>query len=638
MMDHIYSVSETTLQYLDSVQAHSTKATSKSDRNQLSGDIELLSSAILSFVHMGYYMMLWETRDVYASAASIPLEAIQAYETSKEKALQEEEELTVSTKKGSKAKETKKKRKSLPSEDAVANEDDEVGMVIHKINILIASRQKLIDLMVFWMMADDKEKQTALSSSDLTSEDDVITACKRKVSCEIFRILGDIRTLFPVKGNNYLLVDRLAWTPSHDVLQYMRNIFEYESKVFRDLLSDLGGGDDASNMTASDKVKSKHLSLELIETILNPLGKGMIYDVQNVNRRQAAAVLGHIMHSTNEVQDLIRQWIKKIKEQSISKYLEIQMVAIKAVYSDRVLKSIELKEKNEVDDKSEDEEDYDGMIENGLEHVRSLGVRLAQTMGVGKCKDPALVNFIHAMAEHACSKYQNIGVLTAIEPYLRLVNVNDLKQLSQQFDEISQSVINDVNDNDDSSLSKIIHEFRGHLGKEGIASSRPVARRTSNATSSSFHKTSSRKNPRLMASVNSSSTSPERSLYESPIAPNSSSFSPGNRFTLYSNGSDYSESSKLGKNKPFTDKSPVSAYAREGGLKISTKHDTSRNISVTKMGLHLEDLSPDQSTDAELVESQERLLAQRQSAAQAMDALADDIFMDLDTRPTKRHR
>jgi hypothetical protein len=62
-----------------------------------------------------------------------------------------------------------------------------------------------------------------------------------------------------------------------------------------------------------------------------------MYDVENLNRRQAAAVLCYYVDPSPIVQEAVKCLMKSLKEKDIVKYLEVQMVALKSVFMDHVV-------------------------------------------------------------------------------------------------------------------------------------------------------------------------------------------------------------------------------------------------------------------------------------------------------------
>lgn len=61
----------------------------------------------------------------------------------------------------------------------------------------LALRTTLLEILDSWM---------DLNGTDATES--------RHLQCEAFRMVGDVRKLFPLKEVNYFVVDQLAWHPS----------------------------------------------------------------------------------------------------------------------------------------------------------------------------------------------------------------------------------------------------------------------------------------------------------------------------------------------------------------------------------------------------------------------------------------
>ena len=87
-----------------------------------------------------------------------------------------------------------------------------------------------------------------------------------------------------------------------------------------------------------------------------------MYDIENLNRRQAAAVLCYYSDPSPVIQDTVKNMIKCLRENDIVKYLEVQMVALKSFYSENVVNK--LKEKQMLEEES--------MLEDYLEAERII--------------------------------------------------------------------------------------------------------------------------------------------------------------------------------------------------------------------------------------------------------------------------
>ena len=114
----------------------------------------------------------------------------------------------------------------------VLEEEDKQSFTVANI---IAIRDMMIDILHTWMALKHQEKEEE-DVSLLRNDEKVsnIALLQKILKMEAFRMLGDIRLLFPNKLSEYAIVRKLEWLPSHEVVAAMRNVFESvsTSKLF----------------------------------------------------------------------------------------------------------------------------------------------------------------------------------------------------------------------------------------------------------------------------------------------------------------------------------------------------------------------------------------------------------------------
>ena len=184
------------------------------------------------------------------------------------------------------------------------------------------------------------------------------------------------------------------------------------------------------------------LSQALASTLLTPLGYSLMYDIEHLNRRQAAAVLCYCLNPHEAVQDAVKVLIKALRDGDIVKYLEVQMVALKGMFLEHVVSRLREKQQNEDEGVYEDDIDAEEIvnrtIDQGYDYVDKLAKKLVGTMGVGKAKDDALsatLNFFRAGIDLALSQPFHCGFFYALECYVRLLPATNLKNILEYLDE-----------------------------------------------------------------------------------------------------------------------------------------------------------------------------------------------------------
>ena len=271
-------------------------------------------------------------------------------------------------------------------------------------------REKLVDVLKFWL-------EFPIERTEIDGISDQI----HHLRLEAFRMIGDLRILFSATQRN-VSVTSLFWAPSQDLLQSMRAMFEAESAHIQQLLETFGD-------SPSDLVRSKALSVQFLDGLLLPLGQIAICDMTNLNRRQAAVVLNYLVDSNEHVIEFVKLWAKMLKDADPIKYLEIQMVAIKAMYCEKVMKLLSiLKSANVVSSQNrhslEEIEMVEEMLETNCGLLSTFAQRVGQTMGIGKLKGAiadALVNFFRAGIDFALSESVAVSFFSVLNSYCRFL-------------------------------------------------------------------------------------------------------------------------------------------------------------------------------------------------------------------------
>ena len=270
--------------------------------------------------------------------------------------------------------------KNEKSNDDNENENEnEVDLEISdSCDIILSLREKLIDVLLTWMSLG--------SSSSQDSDEMSVREIHRTLQRESFSMIGTIRALFPIKINEYKYVDKLYYTPSQDVLAGLRRVFEFEGgrikmelNKYNDIIAyydelndsrknDKNNENNSENQNENENQKliaiqeSENLIKILVNSLLIPLSNSLMYNIENLNRRQAAAVLCYYSDPSPVIQDTVKNMIKCLRENDIVKYLEVQMVALKSFYSENVVNK--LKEKQMLEEES--------MLEDYLEAERII--------------------------------------------------------------------------------------------------------------------------------------------------------------------------------------------------------------------------------------------------------------------------
>jgi hypothetical protein len=303
------------------------------------------------------------------------------------------------------------------------SEDDEVPTEIVD---TLSIREKLVDVIHTWLGFEASDDRSNLFVQELHR-----TA---------FEIVGDLRLIHSQKLGIHVHLCSLVWTPSKEFLDDLRRVFETEeTKIralaisIRDQIETLSG--DPLKLSIA-KQSMEDLGESLTDGLLRPLSQSMVYDSASINRRQAAAILVHIIDPIDSVQKYVKDWVRKLKENSISKYFEVQLVTLKAYFERKVVDIVA----NFNADEDRNDEEAEADINSALEEVCDLSRRLSQTMGVGKVKGDALEalgQFFLLGLEFAFADGVSVQVnfLRVLSSYFKLLQAAHLRTVSEYFEE-----------------------------------------------------------------------------------------------------------------------------------------------------------------------------------------------------------
>ncbi len=396
------------LKQLSQMSAVAMKFVDDSFNNPTAGETNTVCAGVATATcDVQLLLMLWYTRSVYVdvcnpAAAGAPGKSFRASSSSSAKAGY------------------KSKRKG--SEVGTENEAITVG-----IDTVLSIRDLVVARLNDWMLLEEAEN-SSIEWRDMNS-------VLRRYA---FRAVGDIRLLYPQRLQSdssidasvaeteglvgqYQHVGALAFTPGQETLQAMKNVFETERSYLAELLS-------INNSNAA--VVSK-LNGELVENILCPLGNPLLYDIEHMNRRQAAAILPYIIHSTPSEDDdsannsqlstgdsseLVRgvvvAWLKRLKAASVMRFLEVQLVALKAYYHSNVTELLTRQVQANHEDEEEDNNDYAEALVANYELLNDFAYQLAGTItttklsassGSGSELLSGLESFVRASVQYAFS-------------------------------------------------------------------------------------------------------------------------------------------------------------------------------------------------------------------------------------------
>lgn len=218
-------------------------------------------------------------------------------------------------------------------------------------------------------------------------------------------------------------------------------MFSAEETRIRERLDELGESE-------KDQLEAQQLSRQLVEKLLWPIS-GQMYDMENFHRRQAAAALNYIIDPNEDIQKMIRAWIKSMKDSNFGKYLEAIIVALKHAYEDNiggVLEKLISSHQEEIE-LEENESDLVETLAENLEYTMQIATKLSQTLGVGKLKSPLkelLVLFFQVGLKHAFSEVKSLGFLRLLEVFMKLLPDSSLLEVGKYYESCLDNVSDEM--------------------------------------------------------------------------------------------------------------------------------------------------------------------------------------------------
>ena len=334
----------------------------------------------------------------------------------------------------SKAAMRKKKKKKQDDEDD-EEEDAVVAMEVEEEDLLgeedeqeyeaaveaaLDVRGKLVDSLLTWMQ---------LGGDD---GDDDAPPMHARLQRRAFQLVNDVRALMPSKARDSRYLDRAVFAPSQEVLAGLRRVFELEGKRAERAVSRIvdDEGEDEVGGSKGQGEAVQHL-------LLASLSSTIIFDVANLNRRQTAAILCRINDSDPRVVEVVKTLCSRLKQHAPHKYLEVQMVALKSVYTDAVAPFVaaHLRALEGEADEGFDQAENDAAVDAGRERLSHLAEKMGSNWGVTMLKEATsnLPNFFQVSIDFATEDPSQYAFIEVLAHFLRFVPKAKLASLTEHM-------------------------------------------------------------------------------------------------------------------------------------------------------------------------------------------------------------
>lgn len=331
-----------------------------------------------------------------------------------------------------------------------------------------------------------------------------------------FRFISSLRTFFPVRQNSYVGIDVFAFVPSQEVLALMKLCFDVVSFHITNQMEteEIQNSDDSSSLSAI-----------LVEKLLIPLSGSFMFDVQNLNRRQASAVLQFILHGETYIQDTVKSIAQKLRDTSLITFLEVQFVTLKTCFTEEILNPILLRLQAE-ENENVDEFDFpenERQIELGYDKVLAYARKFSSLLGITRPKDSgdAIDAFLKLAIEFTLTDAHHFGFSESITPFLRFIPPQKKKDFYYYAMEIIESK-DDLSEEFQSQTTSPSREFSKLNAFLGSLSGTKTSKISKRKLSTSFlgnpeEETSIVSTPQKKARQSRSSDPPPSSPLTSPL-------------------------------------------------------------------------------------------------------------------------
>jgi hypothetical protein len=321
-------------------------------------------------------------------------------------------------------------------------------------------------------------------------------------------------------------------------------------------------------------------------------------------------------------------------------------VALKSFFIDKILSIIE---QSNNDENNDDELDIESMISEEMNSLILFSNKLVQSMGVGKCKgevEIGLVNFFHAVIDYSMSHSNNFYMFASLETYVKLLSNNAMNEISEYIDNAklnSTDIIESSTEAEfkyfDSFYNKITGKGinRYQENKSNFASKKkkkgaPLNRRTSTSTA---EEVTPAKSLKYNIDLPSNTSQQDWEMADNDNSYSSISYSSQKGKTNAVLNARYSSGSR---GAHYDDLDLIEDGIQFRNSISAVKSKDARSMPST--GLHIEELSPLETSDSEF---ENRAVSQKSNTSSKKNKRVsspdnDDMFDDLDARPSRRYR
>ncbi|CAH0484442.1 unnamed protein product [Peronospora farinosa] len=195
-------------------------------------------------------------------------------------------------------------------------------------------------------------------------------------------------------------------------------------------------------------------------------------------KHQAAAILQYFTSSSEPCIDVVKAFGKQVKTDAPVRYLEIQMTALRQMFSSILVwkQEIEAAEAGNDDEKVIEAEDLMEKVESSKQELKELARRFSQSLGVGKVPASLRVPFFRFLREgvrYSLEQPTQFEFLETMRAYLSHLDSSGMAQLRDHFMDQLQSVRDIPDDNEDLDPRwRVVFDFQSSITSASAANGR----------------------------------------------------------------------------------------------------------------------------------------------------------------------
>ncbi|CAI5700420.1 unnamed protein product [Peronospora effusa] len=325
------------------------------------------------------------------------------------------------------------------------------------------------------------ELQLMASMEEIEFKDEDVASYVREAQHFAFLVFCDARCLFVEKFQDATApYNALDWTlPKVLILLtqiHFERVMDDAEEEQPELEDGMENNDHETTTKKEDAISDLEQKQQRKAELLVALGRVSLCNPSK--KHQAAAILQYFTSSSEPCVDVVKAFGKQVKTDAPVRYLEIQMTALRQMFSSILVwkQEIEAAEAGNDDEKVIEAEDLMEKVESSKQELKELARRFSQSLGVGKIPASLRVPFFRFLREgvrYSLEQPTQFEFLETMRAYLSHLGSSGMAQLRDHFMDQLQSVRDVPDDNEDLDPRwRIVFDFQSSITSASAANGR----------------------------------------------------------------------------------------------------------------------------------------------------------------------